>query len=177
MASLRRSGTGPDRAGGALVDRGPERAILTAALGRAAAAQPWVVLVEGEAGIGKTHLVRDVFGDASVRRCQAQADERERYLAYGVLDQLVGGRLWPHGRPDRVEDPLTVGTRLIDVLGDLQAREPVVVTIDDAQWADAASLQALVFTLRRLRADRVLTVLAARSSSVWPARRRSSPRC
>ncbi len=47
----------------------------------------------------------------------------------------------------------------------MQATGPVLLLIDDAQWADRPSLQALVFALRRLQADRVLTLMVSRSGS------------
>jgi DNA-binding CsgD family transcriptional regulator/tetratricopeptide (TPR) repeat protein len=51
------------------------------------------------------------------------------------------------------------------VLGELQDGPPVVLVLDDAQWADRASLAAITFAVRRLRADRVLALVAARSGA------------
>jgi DNA-binding CsgD family transcriptional regulator/tetratricopeptide (TPR) repeat protein len=62
-------------------------------------------------------------------------------------------------------DPIWVGATLLELLGTMQTSGPVLLLIDDAQWADRASLQALVFALRRLQADRVLTLMVSRSGS------------
>lgn len=67
---------------------------------------------------------------------------------------------WP--RPAEGADPLTVGAPLLDVLGMRQQAGVVGIVLDDAHWADAASLQALVFVLRRLQPDRVLVGLGGR---------------
>lgn len=56
-----------------------------------------------------------------------------------------------------------MGAALLDLLGELQDSGPVLLVLDDAHWADSASLHALVFCLRRLRADRVLAVISVRS--------------
>jgi DNA-binding CsgD family transcriptional regulator len=50
----------------------------------------------------------------------------------------------------------------VELLGTLQKGPPVGLVIDDAQWADRPSLQALVFALRRLDADRILTLISTR---------------
>ena len=58
---------------------------------------------------------------------------------------------------------MAVGAQLLDELDGLQSDDRVVVlAIDDLQWADRPSSRALLFALRRLRADRVLTVVATR---------------
>ena len=73
----------------------------------------------------------------------------------GILDLLSAHR------PDPVDDPVTVGTRFLALVDRLDGA-PLVVVIDDAQWADRPSLQALIFALRRLAADQVLTLVAVR---------------
>jgi hypothetical protein len=57
---------------------------------------------------------------------------------------------------------LAAGAVLLDRLGALQRSDPVVVVVDDLHWADQASLRALTFALRRLRVDRVLTLVLMR---------------
>jgi hypothetical protein len=90
-------------------------------------------------------------------------------LTYAVIDQLLraaaaaaGGT---HQKPRRasLDDHLAVGAELLEVLGSLQGRGSVIVAVDDLQWADQASLNALLFSLRRLRADRVVTLLVTRT--------------
>ncbi|MFI7640731.1 AAA family ATPase [Nonomuraea sp. NPDC049400] len=133
------------------------------------------VVVEGPEGIGKTALIHRVLrGDAGVRVLAAGGEESERRLRLGVLRQLtdeaavLGLRagLEPAvaGRPPAVagEDPCVAGQVVCDVIEALQARGPLVVLVDDAQWADGASLRALGYVLRRVRAGRVLALVACR---------------
>src|SRR5919202_4760372 len=61
-----------------------------------------------------------------------------------------------------VDEPVSVGARLLELIGDLDGKRPAVLVVDDAPWADLDSLRALLFALRRLVADHVLTVLTAR---------------
>ena len=59
-----------------------------------------------------------------------------------------------------------VGVALLDALGALQRRGPVVVVVDDLQWADPPSARALLFAVRRLRQDNILVLLASRTYSL-----------
>mgnify|MGYP001792041644 CR=1 FL=1 len=62
--------------------------------------------------------------------------------------------------------PIWVGAALLELLGSMQTSGgPVLLLVDDAQWADRPSLQALLFALRRLQADRVLTLMVSPSVS------------
>src|SRR3954451_10668594 len=130
-----------------------------ASLQEALAAVPAVVVVEGEPGIGKTTLVdRFVEPLAHMRVVRASGVESERDLSFGVADQILR-RCAADPVVGVTADPVIVGARLLDALADAA---PVVLVVDDAQWADAASLRALLFAWRRLVADRVLVVLATR---------------
>ncbi|MGW6904572.1 ATP-binding protein [Streptomyces sp. NPDC054940] len=141
--------------GAAFLGRTDELAELSRQYERAGAGQPRVVVVEGPPGVGKTALVRRFVTDTA-RGCvlSAAGEENEAALPYGVLTQLLG-------RPVHA-DPLTAGAALLEPLGELQRDHPVVLVVDDAHWADAPSLHALTFALRRLGADRVLCLLALR---------------
>jgi DNA-binding CsgD family transcriptional regulator len=153
------------------VGREPELARLRDEWRVASAGSPRFVVVDGEAGIGKTALLAR-FGSQlqGGRILLAAGDADERDVPFAVVDQLgrqVDGppRAWqltsePHRR---TADPIAVGAALIGVLSDLQATGPVALVIDDAHWADIASLQALGFALRRLVADRVLAVVCVRT--------------
>ena len=141
------------------VARQPELDVLAERFASARAGQPQVVYVEGEAGAGKSTLLSRFLGsvsDAVVLR--AGGDEAETLLAYGVVDQLPLGTSTEPGA-----DPLAVGALLLDLLDRLQADDQVVVfAIDDLHWADRPSSRAVLFALRRLRADKVLTVVSSR---------------
>ena len=121
---------------------------------------PQVVHLEGEAGSGKSTLLSRFLGSLSnAVIVQAGGDEDEVLLSYGVIDQLEPGSLTEPGA-----DPMAVGVSLLELLDRLQSEGQVVVlVVDDLQWVDRPSSRALLFALRRLRADKVLTVISARA--------------
>jgi ATP/maltotriose-dependent transcriptional regulator MalT len=152
------------------VGRAGELAILDAELQAVRAGRPRVVLVEGEAGIGKSSLLsRFVSEHRDVCLLRASGDEAEMLLAWGLADQLLAaagpaaaeGTSPAWARKDA--DAMAVGAQLVGVLGDLQAGDRVVVVVvDDLHWSDRLSAQALLFALRRMQADRVLALVSAR---------------
>ena len=159
---------------GTFVGRRSELASLLAQAADVRSGHPRVVLLTGEPGIGKTALAHRFVSQAQgFQLWEASGEEAEQLLTFGVIEQLV--RAAPDSgnpalaelgnRNGEVRDPIWVGAALLELLGTMQAAGPVLVLIDDAQWADRASLQALVFALRRLQADRVLTVMVSRSGS------------
>lgn len=154
--------------GSMFVGRTDALAHVHAALRRAASGSAGMVVVAGPAGIGKTALVGRFLAATSVDQVlHASGEEAETSLAFGVIDQLLAAVAPPPGwsprSPGEVHtDPLVAGAALLELLGELQAAGPVVMVIDDAQWADRASLAALTFVVRRLRMDRVLTILVVR---------------
>ncbi|MEU9706208.1 AAA family ATPase [Streptomyces sp. NPDC047981] len=135
--------------------------------------RPGIVWIEGEAGIGKSSLVRhvlahEVFDDFTVLR--ASCEESQVDFAYHVIDQLVSRVSGATRRrfsaltatvPSTLT-PVQVGSQLLGLVGELQSEGPVVLVVDDAQWTDRTSLQALGFLLRRLEADSVLTLVLTR---------------
>ena len=145
--------------------------MLEAAAVAARRGRPQVVLVEGEAGAGKSSLLaRFAAGLAGAAVLRAGGDEAELLLPYGIMGQLTASARGAGGRPgllaaelsDRV-DPLAVGADLVMWLGQVcRGRQLVLVLVDDLQWADGPSARALLFAVRRLQADRVLVVMAAR---------------
>lgn len=151
--------------GEVFVGRGSELGALVAASRSALAGAPQLWLVSGPPGVGKSALVRAVLRQApllAVRRAAAEGSERT--LAYGVVDQLVG---MPSAPPaaDRPE-PVEVGARLLGELAPMVDQGGLALVVEDVQWADGPSLQAITFALRRLRRDPVLTILTCRSGEV-----------
>ncbi len=181
------SGMGRDgvsaRPADVFVGRQPELAALAAALSAVRAGEPKVVVLQGEAGIGKSSLVRDFL--ARDHLCMpivtASCDESEAFLPYGVVQQLAaqavavsadalaGLELLSSHTAAVDADPLTVGAELLALISSLQGNdeahrgsEGVTVLIEDLQWIDLASARTLLFACRRLRLDRVLVVLTCR---------------
>lgn len=140
----------------------------------AAEGRPWLAVVEGGAGIGKTALVRRALGQGpdGLRLCWASCDQAERDLRYGVLGQLLrhlpretaGLRDLAHGLAG-AGSPLAVGRDLLAVVDAAAQAAPVALVIDDVPLADDQSVTALTFLSRQLRSQRVLLVLIARTST------------
>lgn len=160
--------TAPDE----FVGRRAELRVLAEEFDRARAGQARVVWLTGGAGIGKTsvlHRFRDRSGAGTV--LWVAGDEAEAGLPYGLLRQLladVPAELVADlpvlaAGPAPGADPVDVGAALLEVLGALQSAGPVLMVVDDAQWADELSVRALVFVVRRLRRDQVLLVAGVRA--------------
>jgi DNA-binding CsgD family transcriptional regulator len=142
------------------VGRHPELRILDERLSAARAGQPQIVYVEGEAGAGKSTLLSHFLGslsDAVV--VEVGGDEAETLLSYGIVDQLHPGTFTEPGL-----DPIAVGSQLLALFDQWQdGGQVVVLAIEDLQWVDRPSSRAVLFALRRLRADKVLTVVSTRT--------------
>ncbi|HWN27376.1 MAG TPA: ATP-binding protein, partial [Actinomycetospora sp.] len=156
----------------AFVGRRDALAVVDEAWAQARAGAPRIVWVEGEAGTGKTaFLTRATADRPAAAVLSATGDAGEAGLAHGLLDQLVADLprelVERHAllRPDRDPraDPLAVGADLLAALGGVPGEEPVLVVLDDVQWADPTSVRVLVFALRRLRHDRVLVLAGVRT--------------
>jgi DNA-binding CsgD family transcriptional regulator len=141
------------------VGRQAELRILNDRLAAAGTGRPQVVCVEGAAGGGKSTLLSQFLGSLSEAVIlQVSGDEGETLLSYGVIDQLQPGTVTEPGT-----DPMAVGQQLLELLDRRQADGQVVVLVlDDLQWFDRPSSRAVLFALRRLRADKVLAVVSAR---------------
>jgi hypothetical protein len=145
------------------VGRQSELRILGERLAAAEMGHPQVVYVEGEAGGGKSTLLSRFLSSLSnAVVLEVAGDEAETLLSYGIIDQLQPGAQTEPGT-----DPMAVGARLLDLLDRLRADGQVVVlVIDDLQWADRPSSRAMLFALRRLRADKVLAVVSTRAGGL-----------
>ena len=137
------------------------------------------LVVHGEPGVGKTVLLDYLAGRASgcgVARAMGVQSEME--LAFGGLHQLCAPMLDHAGSlpvPQRealrtafglsagpVPDRFLVGLAVLGLLSEAAGERPLICVVDDAQWLDRASAQALGFAARRLAADPVGLVFAAR---------------
>ena len=140
------------------------------------------LVLRGEAGVGKSalleYLVQRATGCAVVR---AAGVEAEMELAFAGLQQLSApfvDRLERLPGPQRdalgtafglrdgdAPDRFLVGLAVLSLLSDVAEDRPLVCVVDDAQWLDAASAQALAFVARRLGAESVGLVFAVRESA------------
>ena len=155
--------------------RAAETRVLDEALDRTASGQPAVVLIEGEAGIGKTRLLAETLAEARSRDVQiaaGRAEELEQGRPFGLMAMAFGCvRPTPDRRRAAIEEllvtggagdegPITVTSdpglqfRVVDAFADL-AEElalsgPLLIAVDDLQWADPCSLLTLGVLSRRL---------------------------
>jgi DNA-binding CsgD family transcriptional regulator/tetratricopeptide (TPR) repeat protein len=154
-----------------------------------------VLLVTGEAGMGKTVLLADAAeraAPAGMRVLRVTGRESESNLAFAGLHQLLRpvlssaaslsarqaqalrGALGLSAGPV-VPDPLLIGVAVLTLLSDLSERSPVLVAVDDAHWVDRSSLDVLAFVGIRLDAERVVLLLAARGAVPPPGFDRGFP--
>ena len=173
------TGSGAEADTRSFVGRSAELDALRGFAVAAGTGSPRLVMVEGGAGVGKSSLLRRAvaeLGDCRVLR--AGCDEAELVVPYGVIDQLVGSAgpgstdgldllLRLPGSTENALAPAAVGAELVRLFGNLQADDQlVVVVVDDLQWCDTPSAQALLFASRRLQRDRVLILVSARGDEL-----------
>ncbi|HEY6748573.1 MAG TPA: AAA family ATPase [Mycobacteriales bacterium] len=145
-----------------------------------------VLVLSGEAGIGKSalldHLVASAYGCRVVRAAGVYA---EAGLAFAGLHQLCAPLLpgldrIPAPRAEAVRtafgllpgpapDPLLLHLGVLSLLADAAAERPLVCVLDDVQWLDSPSVQALAFAARRVAAEPVALVFALRHPADHPA--------
>ena len=165
-----------------LHDRRSEREVLGGLLAAVRGGQSRVLMISGEPGVGKTALLEFAIGSASgFRVMRAVGVESEMELAFAALQQLCAPLL---DRLDRLPVPqrdalgvafglrageppdrFLVGLAVLSLLSEVAEEQPLVCVVDDAQWLDRASAQALVFVARRLLAESVALVLVTRDPS------------
>jgi len=164
-----------------LTDRLSERDRLDRLMEAVRAGESRALVVRGEAGVGKTVLLDHLAGralDAGCRVARAVGVQSEMELAFAGLHQLCAPML---DRLDRIPVPqqdalrtafgvaagpppdrFFVGLAVLSLLSEVAGDRPLICVIDDEQWLDRASVQALGFAARRLAADPVGLVFAAR---------------
>ncbi|KUF18728.1 AAA family ATPase [Streptomyces silvensis] len=167
------------------VARDGERREIARLTASAAAGRGGAVVVAGEAGIGKSALLDTAVGALDGWEVlRAAGTEFEQDLLYAVLHQLCAPVMGHRGALPAVQrtaleavfglgeqtspDPLTVGLAVLGLLAEAARNKPVCCVVDDAQWIDEASRQVLVFVARRVAAERVALVFAARDASAVP---------
>jgi DNA-binding CsgD family transcriptional regulator len=153
--------------------------VLDQLLDAARAGESRPLVVRGEAGVGKTALLDYLAGQATGSRvARASGVESEMELAYAGVHQLLTpmlDRLERLPGPQRealrtafglsagpAPDRFLVGLATLSLLADAAEEHPLLCLVDDAQWLDRASAQVLGFVARRLVAESVALVFAAR---------------
>jgi len=164
-----------------LLDRGREREVLDRLVAETRAGQGRVLVLRGEAGIGKTALLGYLSAAAEgCRIARVAGVESEMELAFAGLHALCApmlGRLGHLPVPQRgalntafgmsggpPPDRFLVGLAVLSLLADAAEEQPLICIVDDAQWLDRVSVQMLAFVARRLLAERVGLVFALRES-------------
>jgi DNA-binding CsgD family transcriptional regulator/tetratricopeptide (TPR) repeat protein len=171
------------------VGRSAELALAAAAVRELGDGRVHALTVEGEAGIGKTHLVQVVADEARARDlavCYGRAHPFERARPFGVVAEALDLRRHsPDPRRAAVGALLTgqVGAGDGQPTGDLQyrvveevvdlvesacAERPMVLVAEDVHWADAASLSTLSAIARRLTLSSLLLVVTTRPAPLPP---------
>ena len=184
----------PDHPAIELLEREDEVAALHQALGQARAGSGRLVIIEGEAGIGKTTLLRtaiEAARDTGIPVIRATASELEIAQGFGVVRSLLTeirrlpGADAPFEGPAAgaraVVDPASAGTpgvvpdradtfhALFWLMVNLTERGPILVAVDDAHWADAASAEFLAYLVPRLPDLPLLLVMTMRPTTESPA--------
>ena len=162
--------------------RARERQALDGLLDRVRGGESAVLVIRGEAGIGKTALMRYCARQASgCRLVQIDGVESEMELPLAALHQLCAPMLSslaalpePQQRALRVAfglaaepapDRFVLGLAVLSLLAENAAARPLVCLVDDAQWLDEASSQVLGFVGRRLLAEPVGLLFAVREAA------------
>ncbi|MBP0455516.1 AAA family ATPase [Kitasatospora sp. RG8] len=170
-----------------LYGREQEQAVVDALLDGARAGRSGVLVLRGEPGIGKTALLEYAVAAAgeAFRVVRATGVEYEAELPFAGLSLLLapgldrlsvlpgpqrrslegafglGEDAAPAGAPG---DRLLTGLATLGLLAELASEQPLLCLVDDVQWLDRASLDALLLAARRLQAEGVALVLAVRDA-------------
>jgi DNA-binding CsgD family transcriptional regulator len=171
-----------ERRGSGLRGRRSECRVLDRLLADARIDQSGVLVVRGEAGVGKTALLDYVAEQADGFRCaRAVGIESEMELAYAGLHQLCaplleGLRDLPAPQRDALStafgisageppDRFLVGLAVLSLVSEAAEQKPLLWIVDDAQWLDRVSAQTLAFVARRLLAERMVLAFGVREPS------------
>ena len=162
-----------------LIGRSVETAAIDRLLADARSDRGGVLVLRGEAGVGKSALLRHAQDAAEgMTVLRATGIEGESELPYAALHQILRPLL---ERIDRLPAPQAAAIRaafalsgesvqerfrvslgVLGLLSDAAAEHPLLCVIDDAQWLDRASADALLFVARRLEVEPVALLFAAR---------------
>jgi hypothetical protein len=165
--------------GGQLIGREREREVLDRLLDGVRGGRGGVLVVYGEAGVGKSALLEYAAEVAhGFRTARTSGIEAEMELPFAALQQLCSGFLelmdrLPQPQHDALgvafglrtgpaPDPFLVGLAVLGLVAEAAEEQPLVCVVDDAQWLDSASARALAFVAHRLLAEKIALLFATR---------------
>lgn len=165
-----------------LAGRAREQAAVRALLDEARASHGSALVVSGLPGVGKSALLSDAQAEArGFIVLRTSGIESEFPLAFAALQRLlhplmaIVGRLpapqatalrTAFGEVAGEADRFVVFLAALSLLAEAAEQQPVLAVVDDAHWLDAASAEALLFVSRRLQAEQVSMLFAAREGDV-----------
>src|SRR3954469_20403942 len=174
-------------AGGAqpLLEREAELELIAGAIERAAGGEGGLVVIEGQAGLGKTELLRsaaELGAGAGLRVVRGRGSELDRAFAFGLVRQLFEREVAEHpelltrgaepaaavfavrrhGDAPADEALFSSLQALQWLVENLAGQAPLLLIADDIHWADAESLRRLVFLAERIEDVAALLVVAMR---------------
>ena len=175
-----------------LYGRDAERAQIGALLDGARSARGGVLVVRGEPGIGKTALLEDARDrSADMHVLTARGVESEAELPFAGLHRLLRPALHltsqlPAPQSQALQgafglaegsthERFLVFAACLSLLSEMAERRPVLCIVDDAHWLDALSADALLFVARRVEAEGIVILFAARDSDVRTFEARDIP--
>jgi len=172
-----------------LVGRAHEQSIIDGLLAGARASQSGVLVVEGEPGIGKTALFEHARRSAAPMSVLSDSGiQSELDLPFGGLTRLLRAgaelpgadaavtpefaRQLEAARPGEARpmaDRFAAGAEILAILSSVAEQAPLLVVVDDAQWVDDPSIDALAFVARRLHAEGIVLLIGRRAGEGSPA--------
>jgi DNA-binding CsgD family transcriptional regulator len=165
-----------------LTGRRNERDVLDRLIDAVGAGESRALVLRGEPGVGKTALLEYVVEQASgFQVVRAAGVQSEMELAFAGLHQLLASMLdrlddLPEPQSDalrtafglasgRAPDRFFLGLAVLSLLSDVAEEQPLLCAVDDEQWLDRGSADVLAFVARRLGAESVAVIFAARDLS------------
>jgi DNA-binding CsgD family transcriptional regulator len=169
----------PSRESPRLLGRRGEREAISRLLQAAQGGTGGALVIHGEPGVGKTALLDDTVGAATgFRTVSAVGVEGEMEFPFAALLQICSPILASAERLPELQrealavafgqsagpapDAFLIGVAMLGLLSEASEERPLLCVVDDAQWLDRASARALGFVARRLLAERIALVFAAR---------------
>jgi DNA-binding CsgD family transcriptional regulator/energy-coupling factor transporter ATP-binding protein EcfA2 len=154
-----------------LLERGPELALVTRVLERACAGEGRRLLIAGPPGIGKSSLLEIASALARERGMgvlRGEGLEEASVLAFAVTEQLLGDTSSDVASRGVEGDPQAAAARLAQHVLELASDQPLLLAVDDAQWADGPTLRWLAMLATRLPGAPILLALTVRSGTSAP---------